>query len=107
MLKWYHKYVNKKLPKYFLDFEIKSQNQIHDHDTRSSNTISTPVPRLHCARRCLRNYISIIINSMPKIVIDKVQTHSLKGFSVYTKNYFLSNYNTTCVQENCYSCSST
>ena len=107
MLKWYHKYVNKKLPKYFLDFEIKAQNQIHDYETRSGNTISTPVPRLQCARRCLRNYISIIMNSMPKDVIEKVHTHSLKGFSVYTKNYFLSNYNTTCVQENCYSCSST
>ena len=107
MLKWYHRFINKKLPKYFLDFEIKAQKEIHDHDTKSKDTIPPPVPRLHSSRRCIRNYISIVINSMPKLVIDKVHTHSLKGFSLYTKNYILSTYDTTCVIENCYSCSRT
>ena len=107
MLKWYHKFINKKLPKYFENFDIKPQREIHEHDTRYKDTISPPVPRLHCSRRCLRNYISIIINSVPLNVSDKVHTHSLKGFSRYTKNYFLSNYETTCTIENCYSCSRT
>ena len=104
MLKWYHKYVNKKLPKYFLEFEIKSQHEIHEHDTRA-NSFPPPVPRLHCVRRCIRNYISSIINSTPTNVIEKVHTHSLKGFSQYAKNHYLSNYSTTCTLENCYSCS--
>merc|ERR1712004_581692 len=107
MLKWYHRYINKKLPLYFLEYNIISQGDIHDHNTRGREHISQPVPRLHRARRCLRNYIPTLINATPKIVVEKVHTHSFEGFSKYAKNYFLSLYSTECHIPNCYSCNST
>ena len=107
MLKWYFKYTHKQLPKYFLEYEIRSQGEIHDHNTRGRNHISQPVPRLHGSKRCLRHYIPSIINATPKTVIDKIHTHSFQGFSRYAKTYYLSQYSTECLIHNCYSCNST
>ena len=107
MLKWYHRYINKKLPLYFLDYNIKSQGDIHDHNTRGREHFLQPVPRLYRARRCLRNYIPTLLNETPKIVVEKVHTHSFEGFSNYAKKYFLSLYSTECHIPNCYSCNST
>ena len=107
MLKWYFKYTKKQLPEYFLEYKIISQGEIHDHDTRGKEHISQPVPRLHGAKKCLRNYISTIINATPKIVLEKVHTHSFDGFSRYAKMYYLSQYQTVCTIIDCYSCNST
>ena len=106
MLKWYHRYQNKQLPAYFLDFEIKAQKDVHDIDTRHKNHIAPPVPRMHCARKCLRNSISTIINSTPQIVLEKTKTHSFKSFCEYAKNDIIMNYSEICQKEDCYSCES-
>ena len=107
MLKWYFKYIKKQLPEYFLKYKIISQGEIHNHNTRGREHISQPVPRLHGAKNCLRNYISTVINTTPKIVIEKIHTHSFDGFSRYAKMHFLSQYQTECTIINCYSCNST
>ena len=92
------------LPDYFSKYEIKSQYEIHNHNTRKKSLITQPLTRIQAARRCLRNHISVVINSTPKVVIDKVHTHSYKGFALYTKKSILSSYSVDCLIENCYIC---
>ena len=104
MLKWYHRYIQKQLPEYFLHYIISHQYEIHHHNTRYKSMISQPKTRIYAARRCLRNHVSVIINSMPKTVIEKVYTHSYKGFALYAKKTIISTYSLDCIKEDCYIC---
>ena len=105
MLKWYYRYTKKQLPRYFLNYEIMPQSQRHQHNTRLQSLIALPPKtRIQTAKYCLRNHIHIIINSVPKVIIEKVNTHSYNGFSSYVKNAFLSSYSLQCSIESCYIC---
>ena len=104
MLKWYYRYKNEQLPDYFSEYVIKNQYEIHSHDTRKKSLISRPNTRIHAARYCLRNHVSVVINSMPKNVIEKVYTHSYQGFASYAKKTIISNYSLDCIIEDCYIC---
>ena len=106
MLKWYFNYKKNKLPCYFSDYCVQVQSEIHNHNTRYDSQIARPVTRIHAARYCLRNHISVVINSFPKIVTDKVHTHSYKGFSRYAKMSILSGYSEICTIQGCYICNS-
>ena len=106
MLKWYYRFVNKQLPSYFFGYHIKRQSAIHNYYTRNNSQISQPITRIQAARYCLRNHISIVLNSTPENVIEKVHTHSYEGFSNYAKRYMISEYSDTCNIEDCYVCRS-
>ena len=43
-------------------------------------------------------------NYLPKIVLEKMDTHSYAGFTKYAKTYTISKYKTTCKTRNCYVC---
>ena len=90
-LKFYHKLVNSKLPTYFLEnFSVA-------HDGHQ--------PRTQSARKCLKYKILDNINNYDPLILDKVHTHSLEGFSTYTKHFIISRYIQICTIENCFSCS--
>ena len=44
------------------------------------------------------------INATPAIVVEKIQTHSLRGFTTYAKQFLMQKYTDTCAIQNCYSC---
>ena len=46
-------------------------------------------------------------NYLPKIVLEKMDTHSYAGFTKYAKTYTISKYKTTCKIRNCYVCKKT
>ena len=104
MLKWYHKYMNNKLPHYFKGYKIQTQENIHDHDTRNKSNVTRPLSRIHAARKCLRNHISVIIRATNPNVLEKTKTHSFQGFSRYAKDRIIEQYQEECVIENCYIC---
>ena len=56
------------------------------------------------ARKCIKFYIPLLLRSMPTCIIDKIYTHSLNGFSNYTKQYMLAGYENSCQTRNCYVC---
>ena len=60
-------------------------------------------------RQCIRHKIPALINEnyLPQIVLDKIDTHSFKGFTQYAKNYIINNYLPTCTIPNCYICNTT
>ena len=84
-LKFYYKYERKEVPIYFYTFDIKTQGSVHDHDTRQRNDIRTNRTRLKITDKCLRNYLPGKINSMPNILLARINTHSIRGFSLAIK----------------------
>ena len=47
---------------------------------------------------------SIVIDT-PHIILEKIDTHSLNGFTNYVKLFLLQTYQDTCTVPNCYICS--
>ena len=106
MLKWYFRFENKQLPNYFLSYKVKKQSLIHEYPTRINSQVFPPHTRIKTTEYCLRNRISVVLNTTPELVIEKVHTHSYHGFSHYAKRDMISKYSEVCNIENCYVCKS-
>ena len=56
------------------------------------------------AKKNLKYNLPHIINGTPEIVVEKIYTHSLRGFTTYAKQFLIQKYTDTCAIPNCYSC---
>ncbi len=56
------------------------------------NNIHHPIDKHAFAKNCVRFDIPRIVNNCPNCIIDKINTHSLQGFSGYIKAHFLQSY---------------
>ena len=102
--KFYYRLVHRSLPQYFLDsFSIVRQQDLHDHNTRNQSILG---PRIFhkFAEHCLRYHIPQLLNENITCILDKVFTHSQKGFSLYVKLYLINKYEVNCNIEQCYIC---
>ena len=72
--------------------------------TRVPALIQLSDPRV--AAQLVRYKIPELIkdNYLPKIVLEKMDTHSYAGFTKYAKTYTISKYKTTCKIRNFYVC---
>ena len=86
-LQFYFKYINKNLPAYLLDWEFISNVNIHLHDTRTSSKTHTVRTKHEFAKKCLKYNLPHSINATPAIVVEKIQTHSLRGFTVMDREF--------------------
>ena len=48
------------------------------------------------AQKSLKLNITNIVNGTPDIILDKIDTHSLNGFTNYVKLFLLQTYQDTC-----------
>ena len=103
-LKFYYKYRHQNLPVYLLNWQITPNTYIHNYNTRRTTELHTYRTKHEFAKKFLKYNLPHVINNIPDLVIDKIVTHSLKGFSSYAKNYMLQKYNDTCTLINCYIC---
>ena len=97
-LKFYYKYRHQNLPVYLLNWQITSTIILGE---QLNYTLTELNMNLQTFLKC---NLPHVINNIPDLVIDKIVTHSLKGFSSYAKNYMLQKYNDTCTFLNCYIC---
>ena len=104
-LKFLYKFKKGQLPKYFLSFQCVPRSCIHDHDTRSASNIDTIYSRTHMASKCIRSQLPLLINNTPDIILSKMGTHSIQGFSFFIKQYHISQYITQCQERGCFVCS--
>ena len=102
--KFYYKFCNNKLPAYFKSFQLKAQNEIHNHHTRRNNWIRPIRTRTVFASYCLRHYLPRLINDLPELVINKIYTHSFEGYSTYVKKWIIGSYEIECKLSHCYIC---
>ena len=104
-LKFYYKLKKGKVPAYFENFQILTQEEIHGRETRFNQLIPGNVTRTLIQQKCLRNYLPGVLNSTSANILEKASTHSYKGFSDYAKLKYIENYSNTCHIHNCYICS--
>ncbi len=104
-LKFYYKYKHGMLPVYLQNLPFFTNAAQHTYNTRQQHKIHLPLARHTYAQKCLRFDLPRIINNTPTIILDKIETHSLTGFSWYIKQYIIGSYSETCTIEDCYICS--
>ena len=103
LLKFQFKLANNSLPSYFSSIFVQHVTT-HRCNTRNRNSVQIPTPRTNSALDTIRHFLPRFINTMPQLIIDKITTHSLKGFCDYAKNYFMNEYSSECHIQNCYIC---
>ena len=91
-------------PKYFLSFQCVPRSLVHNHYTKGANRIDTLYTRTHMAAKCIRSHLPVLLNDTPAIIINKIDTHSIQGFSFFIKRYYLSQYTTQCQFRGCFIC---
>ena len=102
-LKFWYKFVNKKLPNYFRDM-FKYNYELHDIFTRSHDRLHLYPTRTSGARNVLRHHIPELLNKFPEYLMDRIKTHSLHSISYHIKCYLIDLYNYDCSIINCYIC---
>ena len=101
-LKFYFRYVHDNLPAYFYSFRIVTHD--YNYDTRNRDQIHIDWTRTRYADKRVRIYLPTLINSTPTALQEKIATHSLQGFALNLKKYFIHQYSEICSIPNCYIC---
>ena len=103
ILKLYYNMVANNVPE---SIRILLPCQSYSRATYNIRNHSYQIPKIHheYARNSLRYNLPKLINTTSNLIIEKIDTHSYFGFSLYTKNSFISSYNTDCNITNCFIC---
>ena len=102
-LKFWYKFVNKKLPNYFRDM-FEYNYELHEIGTRSHDQLHLYPTRTSGARNVLKHHIPELLNKFPKYLIDRIKTHSLYSISYNIKCYLTDLYSYNCSIIDCYIC---
>jgi hypothetical protein len=106
LLSFYYKHTKGNLPKYFLSFFSTQNAPTHRYPRRITYVLPNTNTRTKAAEKCIRHYLPEVINTLPELILSKIDTHSFQGFVDYVKRYFLDKYSESCYITNCYICSS-
>ena len=101
-MKFYYRY---KRNEYQISLPLShTQGSIHDYNTRQRDDIRTTRVCINLTEKRLRNYLPKMINSIPNQILNRIDTHSMKGFSSAVKHHLISKYGSECQNESCYVC---
>ena len=64
-------------------------NNKYTYNTRQRNELHIVGTKHTFAKQCLKHNLPKTLNSLPKIVKDKIVTHSFRGFINYDKDIFI------------------
>lgn len=102
--KFYYRLGHNCLPKYFSEtLMLNKQKNTHSYNTRNELYI-LPKIKHKFAEYNIRYQLPLELNRNNVNILQKLQTHSEFGFSVYVKTFLLNAYNETCNLQNCYIC---
>ena len=104
VLKFYFNLKTYSLPNYFNNFDVITRSEIHSYNTRGSKSLQTVKTNLKSTENCLRVALPKLVNATDPSILSKVYTHSLAGFSLYIKKFYLNQYTTSCTINDCYVC---
>ena len=71
-LKFYHKFINNKLPKYFDSLTFYNNCQVHSHHTRFSNNFYINKVNHVFATKCIRYSITTFLNTTTVQIKEKL-----------------------------------
>ena len=72
-LKFWYKFVNRKLPNYFRDM-FKCNYELHEIGTRNHDQLNLYPTRTSGARNVLRHHIPELLNKFPKYLTERIKT---------------------------------
>ncbi len=101
-LRFYYKYKNNKLAHYLQALPFHPNTRTHDYDTHIKHNIDHPIAKHIFAKNFIRFGIPRIVNDCPNSILDKINTHSLHGFSGHIKTHFLQSYQENSTIVDCY-----
>jgi len=102
---FYFRLSHNSLPHYFQEtFRLVRQQDIHSHNTRNQSVLLVPRVLHKFAEHSIRYYLPNLLNANVTNILEKVNTHSQNGFSIYIKLHFTNCYQMNCQIENCYIC---
>ena len=82
---------------------INPERPTHHYNTRTHDFVY--LVKHEFAKKNLKYIIPKLICNTPISIKDKVYTHSLEGFNLFVKRYYLNNYIFTCDSPHtCYTC---
>ncbi len=87
---------------YALLFHPKSKT--HNHDTHRKHNIHHPRGKHVFAKICIRFDMPRIVNKNSNSILNKINSHSLQGYTRYTKAHLLQSYKENCTKVDCYIC---
>ena len=103
LLRFYYRYANNSLPKYFESFQIIRRQDVQNRPLRN-NIFINPRTRYKFAEHCMRFQLPLLLNKTPSNIMDKIYTHSEFGFKTYVKNIMINKYQDSCTIPQCYIC---
>ena len=86
-LKFYFKCTHRRVQTSFALFFTRNTAR-HDHNTRQIHQPEILFSHTSRARKFIQFHIPLLLRSMATFIINKIYTHSLNGFSNYTKQYW-------------------
>ena len=101
-LKLYHNFKNNKLPHFFQDMFTCEQS--HPYETRFATALSSCPIKTTGAKQRIRFFLPKLLQDIPPNIREKLDTHSMKGFTSYYKKHVISEYQSECHIVNCYIC---
>ena len=103
LLKFFHRYTNKSLPKYFDNF-FQRKYLTHGHATRHKNKPLPPDFKKESTKNCLRFYLPTVIDNMPPHLLEDIETKKLPSFAKNAKFHYLKTYTFVCSDPHCWPC---
>ena len=104
ILKFYFNFCHNLLPEFFLRFDLVQRSNFYAYNIRTKNMLHTSRTYSKIGEKALRYILPRVINDTSLDILDKIYTHSIKGYISYIKLYFLNNYVNDCKIQNCYIC---
>ena len=104
ILKFYFNFCHNLLPEFFLRFDLVQRSNFYAYNIRTKNVLHTSRTYSKIGEKALRYILPRVINDTSLDILDKIYTHSIKGYISYIKLYFLNNYVNDCKIQNCYIC---
>ena len=107
LLKFYYKHQNDKLPYTSQNMVFNTSIDSHQYAIRTASKLRLPKVNHSFAKFKISYAVPEIVNQTSQNIIDKVSTHSYKGFTSYIKTMYLKEYKLFCNIPFCYICNNT
>ncbi len=104
LLKFYYKYRHETLPYYLQRLPFNQITNIHDYPTRSCDDLRHSKIHHTYMKYFIRYTLPKVVNETPPCILDKINTHSIQGYSKYIKMYIIKSYKKECTDRPCYVC---
>lgn len=102
-LRFYNRYNHNLVPIYFTDIFNPVFLQ-HPYNTRFGHQPQYPPPNKQLSLKSIRYYTPKLLSITKNEILQKIETHSYEGFSIYVKNCYVQGYKNNCTGQHCYVC---